>query len=76
VVRRSLDDEGRRLLSIFDKLRAEEIAAADLISHPRQSVLYPAHMKMLADFTALQSKRSLAAAAFREYRKTMREKEE
>jgi hypothetical protein len=30
---------GRRLLAIVETLRAEKIAAADLISHPTESVL-------------------------------------
>lgn len=66
----SLDDEGRRLLAIFEALRAEETAVADLILHPTRSVLYPARMKMLDDLADLQSKRSTAASAFREYCKT------
>jgi hypothetical protein len=70
-----LDDEGRRLLAIFEALRAEEMAAAQLISHPRESVLYQARMKMLADLADLRAKRSAAATAFREHSRTLRQKE-
>jgi hypothetical protein len=62
-----LDDEGRRLLAIFEALRDEEMAAAKLISSPRRSMLYPEHLKMVEGLADLQSRRSAAGAAFRAY---------
>jgi hypothetical protein len=70
----TLDDEGWRLLAILQASRAQEIAAADLISHPTRSVLYPARMNMLADLADLQVKRATAAAVYREHCKAMRKK--
>jgi hypothetical protein len=36
------DDETRRLLAAFEACRAKELAAADQLSKPRHSMLYPA----------------------------------
>jgi hypothetical protein len=69
-----LDDEGRRLLAIFEELQAEEVAAAKLISSPVQSVLYPEHMKMVKALEDLRVRSSAAWFAFRAYRKRERDK--
>jgi hypothetical protein len=67
-----LDDEGRRLLAIFEALRAEETAAARLISSPSRSVLYPEHVKMVEALEDLRFRCSEALFAFRMYWKKMR----
>lgn len=68
-----LDDQGRRLLAIFEALRAEETATARLISSPDRSVLYPEQMKMLEALEDLRLRCSEAWFAFRTYRKSMRD---
>jgi hypothetical protein len=59
------DDEERRLKAIFEKLRADEQAA---ITHPRQSLLYPARMKLVELLEAARYKCSRATYELQKYR--------
>jgi len=41
------DDETRRLLADFEACHAEELDAADQLSKPRHSMLYPAYRRLV-----------------------------
>jgi hypothetical protein len=50
------DDETRRLLAALEECRAKELAAADQLSKPRHSMLYPAYMRLVDALGAVQLK--------------------
>ena len=66
------DDETRRLLAAFEACRAKELAAADQLSKPRRSMLYPAYTRLVDAFGALRTKCNDIRLAIRAHRKQMR----
>src|ERR1700686_1784415 len=50
------DDETRRLLAAFEACRAKELAAADQLSKPRHSMLYPAYTRLVDALGAVRLK--------------------
>jgi hypothetical protein len=50
------DDETRRLLVAFEACRAKELAAADQLSKPRHSMLYPAYARLVDALGAVRLK--------------------
>jgi DNA repair ATPase RecN len=68
------DDETRRLRAAFEACRAEELAAADQLSKPRHSVLYPAYTRLLAALGAVRLKCNDIRLAIRAHRKELRDK--
>jgi hypothetical protein len=67
--RAPLDDEDRRLLAIFRALRADEEAAAQLISNPQRSLLFPTYRKLVENFEGARFVCNLALLDFRMRRK-------
>ena len=66
------DDETRRLLAAFEACRAEELAAADQLSKPRHSMLYPAYTRLVDALGAVRTKCNDIRLAIRTHRKEMR----
>jgi hypothetical protein len=67
------DDESRRLLAAFEACRAEEHAAADQLSKPRHSLLYPAYTRLVNALGAVRTKCNDIRLAIRAHRKEMRD---
>jgi hypothetical protein len=67
--RAPLDDEDRRLLAIFRALRADEEAAALLISNPQRSLLFSTYTKLVENFEGARFVCNLALLDFRMRRK-------
>jgi hypothetical protein len=66
------DDKTRRLLAAFEACRAEELAAADQLSKPRRSMLYPAYTRLVDALGAVRTKCNDIRLAIRAHRKQMR----
>jgi hypothetical protein len=66
------DDETRRLLAAFEACRAEELAAADQLSKPRRSMLYPAYTRLVDALGAVRTKCNDIRLLIRAHRKEMR----
>ena len=67
------DDETRRLLAASEACRAEELAAADQLSKPRHSMLYPAYTRLVDALGAVRTKCNDIRVAIRAHRKQMRD---
>jgi hypothetical protein len=67
------DDETRRLLAALEACRAKELAAADQLSKPRHSMLYPAYMRLVDALGAIRLKCNEKRLALRAHRKKMRD---
>jgi hypothetical protein len=67
------DDETRRLLAAFEACRARELAAADQLSKPRHSMLYPAYMRLADALGVVRLKCNEIRLAIRAHRKKMRD---
>jgi hypothetical protein len=65
-------EEDRRLLAMFEGFRAQELAAAHELAHPRHSILYPAYKRLEAALTALRLKCDKVRLAIRAHRNKMR----
>jgi hypothetical protein len=72
----ALGEEDRRLLAIFEDLRAKELAAQDLLVNPRESMLYPKYKLLQAAVTVLRLKCDQVRLAIRAHRKKIRSAEE
>lgn len=71
------DDETRRLLAAFEACRAKELAAADQLSKPRHSMLYPAYpayTRLVDALGAVRLKCNDIRLAIRAHRKELRDK--
>ena len=68
------DDETRRLRAAFDACRADELAAADQLSKPRHSLLYPANTRLVDALGAVRLKCNDIRLAIRAHRKELRAK--
>jgi hypothetical protein len=66
------DEETRRLLAAFEACRAEELAAANQLSKPRHSMLYPAYTRLLDALGAVRTKCNDIRLAIRAHRKKRR----
>jgi hypothetical protein len=66
------DDETRRLRAAFEACQAEELAAADQLSKPRHSLLYPAYTRLVDALGAARLKCNDIRLAIRAHRKEMR----
>ena len=67
------DDEiRRRLLAAFEACRVEQLAAAEQLSKPRHSMLYPAYMRLVDARGAVRTKCNDIRLAIRAHRKEMR----
>jgi hypothetical protein len=66
------DDETRRLLAAFEACRARELDAANRLSKPRHSMLYPAYTRLVDALGAVRCKCNDIRAAIRGHRKKMR----
>jgi hypothetical protein len=67
------DDETRRLRATFEACRAEELTAADLLSKPRHSLLYPAYTRLVDALGAVRLKCNDIRLAIRAHRKKMQD---
>jgi hypothetical protein len=67
------DDETRRLLAAREACRAKELAAADQLSKPRHSMLYPAYMRLVDALGAVRLRSNEITLAIRAHRKEMRD---
>ena len=67
------DDEARRLLAAFEACRAKELAAANQLSKPLHSLLYPAYMRLADALGAVRLKCNEIRLAIRAHRKKMRD---
>jgi len=68
------DDETRWLLTAFEACRAKELAAADQLSKPRHSMLYPAYTRLVDALGAVRLKCNDIRLAIRAHRKELRDK--
>jgi hypothetical protein len=68
------DDEERRLISDAEACRAKELAAADQLSHPRHSMLYPAYKRLADALGVIRLMCSEKTRAVWAYRKKMQDK--
>jgi hypothetical protein len=69
----SRDDEERRLLADYEECHTEKLAAADQLSNPRHSMLYPAYKRLVDTLTAIRIKCDQKWFAVRAHRKKMRD---
>jgi hypothetical protein len=67
------DDEERRLLAMSEACRAKELAAADQLSNPRHSMLYPAYRRLVDALETIRVKCNEIRLAIRAHRKKMRD---
>ena len=67
------DDETRRLLAARKACRAKELAAADQLSKPRHSMLYPAYMRLVDALGAVRLRCNEITLAIRAHRKKTRD---
>jgi DNA primase catalytic subunit len=67
------DDEERRLIADYEACNREQLAAADQLSNPRHSMLYPAYKRLVDTLTAIRLKCNEKWFAVRAYRKKMRD---
>jgi hypothetical protein len=67
------DNEERRLLTLAAECHAEKLAAADELSNPRRSLLYPAYMKLADALRTMKLKCHGISLAIREHRKKKRD---
>ena len=67
------DDETRRLLAAFEACRAKELAAADQLSKPRHSMLYPAYTRLVDALGVVRLKCNDIRFVIRAHRKKMRD---
>ena len=65
------NDETRRLLATFEACRAKELAAADQLSKPRHSMLYPAYTRLVDALGAVRLKCNDIRLAIRAHRKEL-----
>jgi hypothetical protein len=70
------DDEDRRLLDDYEACHTEKLAAADQLSNPRHSMLYPAYKQLVEMLTATRLKCNQKWFAVRAHRKKMRDEGE
>ena len=66
-------DEHRRLLAEYKSCQTEKLAAADRLSHPRHSMLYPAYKRLADSFEALRLKCNQQWLELRKHRRQMRD---
>jgi hypothetical protein len=67
-------DEDRRLLAEYESCHAERLAAADRLSNPRHSMLYPAYKQLADALDAIRLKCNAKWFELRIHRKKMRDK--
>jgi hypothetical protein len=48
-------DEDRRLLAEYESCQTEKLAAADQLSNPRHSLMYPAYKRLADTLEAIQA---------------------
>jgi DNA repair ATPase RecN len=66
-------DEDRRLLAEYQSCHTEMLAAADQLSNPRHSMLYPAWKRLTGTLKAIQLKCNEKWFELRKHRKRMRD---
>lgn len=71
-----LDAEDKRLLARAEACSAQEHAATEQLAHPRQSLLFPAFLKIHQALMALRIKCRAATLAYRAHRRRRWEAEE
>ena len=67
------DNEERRLLADYEGCHTEKLAAADQLSNPRHSMLYPAYKRLVDTLTAIRLKCDEKWFAVGAHRKKMRD---
>jgi hypothetical protein len=67
------DDEERRLIADYEACHTEKLAAADQLSNPRRSMLYPAYKRLVDTLAAIRLKCDEKWFAVRAHRKKMRD---
>jgi hypothetical protein len=67
------DDEERRLIADYEACHTEKLAAADQLSNPRHSMLYPAYKRLVHTLAAIRLKCDEKWFAIRSHRKKMRD---
>ena len=65
------DDEESRLLAEYEACHAEQLAAAEQLSNPRHSMLYPTYARLVKALAAIRLKCSEKWFAVRAYRRKM-----
>ena len=66
-------DEDRRLLAEYESCHTETLAAADQLSNPRHSMLYPAYKRLVDTLAAIRLKCNGKWFELRAHRKKMRD---
>jgi hypothetical protein len=67
------DNEERRLLALSEEYHAEKLAAADKLSNPRRSLLYPVYMQLAENLAAIKLKCHGIILTIREHRRKKRD---
>jgi hypothetical protein len=67
------DAEERRLIADYEACDREKLAAADQLSNPRHSMLYPAYKRLVNTLAAIRLKCDEKWFAVRAHRKKMRD---
>jgi hypothetical protein len=67
------DDETRRLFAAFEAYQAKELAAADQLSKPRHSMLYPAYTRLVDALGAVRLKCNEIWLSTRAHHKELRD---